>query len=25
MGMDKTTQAPSGLGKERILGIRRGI
>jgi len=23
--MDKTTQAPSGLGKERILGIRRGI
>jgi glutamate--cysteine ligase len=25
MGMDKTTQAPSGLGKEQILGIRRGI
>ena len=25
MGKDKTTQAPSDLGNERLLGIRRGI
>jgi glutamate--cysteine ligase len=25
MGMDKTTQAPSGLSNERLLGIRRGL